>query len=120
MSMTRCLNLVLLLILFSKVAYSQINVTASFTAPDTVCVNTPFQITNTSRGASNYYWSFCAADFNTTPQANNIGNPGNLLNTPVFMDYALDDNGNYYGFVVNYASGHLVRLDYGNSLLNAP
>ena len=106
--------------LFSKFAYSQISVTASFNAPDTVCINSPVQVSNTSTGASNYYWSFCAADFNTTPQANNIGNPGNLLSTPVFMDYALDNNGNYYGFVVNYVTGHLVRLDYGGSLLNNP
>lgn len=30
-------------------------VTAGFTTPDTVCVNTPFNITNTSTGATNYY-----------------------------------------------------------------
>ena len=36
------------------------------------------------------------------------------------MDYILDDNGNYYGFVSNYNGGHLIRLNYGNSLLNTP
>ncbi len=92
----------------------------SFTAPDTVCINTPVTITNTTVGATNYYWSFCGADFNTTPVGQNLGNPGTLLNAPVFMDYALNDDGNYYGFVVNYNTSHLIRLAYGTSLLNTP
>jgi hypothetical protein len=37
-------------------------VTAGFTAPNQVCTNTPFQIVNTSSGATNYYWSFCEAN----------------------------------------------------------
>jgi gliding motility-associated-like protein len=92
---------------------------AQFTTPDTVCVNTPVTITNTSSGASTYYWNFCVADINTPPAAQNIGNPGGLLNGPVFMDYAYV-NGNYYGFVVNHYQAGLIRLDYGNSLLNTP
>src|SRR6185295_926842 len=36
-------------------------VTASFNAPDTVCVNSPVNITNTSVGATSYYWNFCVA-----------------------------------------------------------
>ena len=96
------------------------SVTARFTGPDTACANTPVQFNNTSVNASNYYWSFCAAGFNTTPAAKNLGNPGNILQTPVFIDYALDNNGNYYGFVSNYNNGHIVKLNYGNSLLNTP
>lgn len=92
---------------------------ARFTTPDTVCVNTPVTITNTSTGASSYYWNFCVADINSAPARTNIGNPGNLLTGPVFMDYAYD-NGNYYGFVVSFTQARLVRLDYGNSLLNTP
>ncbi len=89
-----------------------------FTTPDTVCVNTPVTITNTSTGASTYYWNFCVGNINSTPAADNIGNPGNL-SAPVFLDYVFD-NGNYYGFVTNFNSGNLVRLDFGNSLLNPP
>jgi len=95
-------------------------VTASFTSPDTICVNAPVNFLNTSQNANNYYWNFCAANFNTTPVGSNLGNPGNLLSAPVFMDYILDDNGNYYGFVSNYNGGHLIRLNYGKSLLNNP
>lgn len=94
-------------------------VLVQFTTPDTVCVNTPVTITNTSSGASSYYWNFCVADINTPPLATNIGNPGSLLTGPVFMDYVYD-NGNYHAFVTNFTVGKLVRLDFGNSLLNTP
>jgi gliding motility-associated-like protein len=93
--------------------------TPGFIAPDTVCVNSPVTITNTSAGTSSYYWNFCVADLNTPPQGVNIGNPGNLLSAPVFIDYAFY-NGNYYGFLTNHDPGNLIRLDFGNSLLNNP
>jgi len=95
-------------------------VTAGFTSPDQVCVNTALTLQNTSVNATNYYWSFCAADFSSAPQAINLGNPGGLLSTPVFSSSGLDDNGNYYQFIVNYNSGELIRLNFGNSLLNTP
>jgi gliding motility-associated-like protein len=90
---------------------------AGFLAPDTVCVNTPVQINNTSVGASNYYWNFCVANSTTNPAGVNLSGIG--LNQPVFMDYAKDGN-NYYGFVVNHLAGRLIRLDFGTSLLNTP
>jgi hypothetical protein len=48
-----------------------------------------------------------------------MGNPGNTLSIPIYMDYAYE-NGNYYAFVINNSPGGLVRLDFGNSLLNTP
>lgn len=112
---TNCL--LLFCILLSCSCFSQ--VISSFTAPDTVCVNTPVNITNTSVGASSYYWNFCVADVNAAPTAANLGNPGNYLSQPVFVDIE-EDNGNYYGFVVNHVPGGITRLDFGNSLLNNP
>ena len=94
-------------------------VTASFTAPDTVCVNSPVNILNTSQGASNYFWNFCTANINQPPVGTNIGNVGGLLSAPVYIDYVFT-NGNYYGFVTNNYPGGLLRLDFGNSLLNVP
>lgn len=102
-----------------KPAFSQ-TVTAGFTIPNHACANTPVSIHNTSTGYTNCYWSFCAADFNTTPEAVNLGNPGGQLSTPVFGCYQQDDNGNYYGLLNSYNDGNLVRLSFGNSLLNAP
>ncbi|RXK85930.1 T9SS type B sorting domain-containing protein [Filimonas effusa] len=94
-------------------------VVANFTMPDTVCINTPVQVTNTSTGASTYKWNFCVTDFaQTPPTGSNIGNPNGSLSTPVFIDY-VEEGGNFYAFVMNLSSG-LVRLDFGNSLLNTP
>jgi gliding motility-associated-like protein len=100
--------------------FSQTPVTAIFTVPDKACVNSPVQVVNGSTGFTSCYWSFCAADFSTTPEATNLGNPGGLLDLPVFTSFELDDNGNFYGFVVSYVTGDLIRLNFGNSLLNSP
>jgi gliding motility-associated-like protein len=95
-------------------------VTASFTVPAAVCVGSPVSVVNTSVGGTNYFWSFCAADFSTTPQATNIGNPSNALSTPVFGSYVQDNSGNFYGLVDDYSIGHVTLLSFGNSLLNTP
>jgi len=102
-------------------AYTQGQVIAGFTTSvDRACVNTPITIRNTTTGGTNYYWSFCAADFSSTPEPVNLGNPGGLLSSPVFNCYTQDDDKNFYGLVTNYTYGHLVRLNFGNSLLNNP
>src|SRR6266568_5816347 len=75
--------------------------TPSFILPDTVCINTPVKITNTSIGGSTFYWNFCQADLNETPEAFNMGNIGGKLSTPVFLDI-VSENGNYYGFLTNH------------------
>ena len=93
--------------------------TPSFSLPDTVCMNTPVQITNTSVGGSTYYWNFCQADLNEAPEAFNMGNISGKLATPVFLD-VVSENGNYYGFLTNHSPGGLVRLDFGSSMLNTP
>jgi len=94
-------------------------VTASFTAPDTVCVNSPVNITNTSANATTNYWNFCVADINAPPVGTNLGNVGGLLNRPVYIDYVFE-GGNYYGFLTNNTPQKLLRLNFGNSLLNTP
>lgn len=96
-----------------------IPVIPDFEIPDTVCVNTPVNITNTTTGATSHYWNFCVADINQAPVGTNLGNIGGLLSQPVFMDYVFY-NGNYYGFSINHYPGKLVRLNFGNSLLNTP
>ncbi len=92
---------------------------ADFIIPDTVCVNTPVTITNTSTNAATSYWNFCVANINSTPGGTNLGNIGNQFQLPVFIDY-VQYNGNWYGFLTNNTPGKLTRLDFGNSLLNTP
>lgn len=95
------------------------NVSALFEMPDSVCVNNSVTITNRSVNATTYRWDFCAANIDQVPTGVSLGNPGNSLGIPVFSDYAFD-NGNYYAFVVNNTPGGIVRLNFGNSLLNTP
>ncbi|TDW96392.1 gliding motility-associated C-terminal domain-containing protein [Dinghuibacter silviterrae] len=117
MNRSCCLLLPTVFLLYSPVAAQ---VTASFTVPATVCAGTPLTVNNTSVGATNYYWSFCAADFSANPDAVNLGNPNGVVNNPVFGCYVQDADGNFYGLVTCYAEGHLIRLRFGNSLLNNP
>ena len=105
-------------VFYCSTSYSQ--VTASFTAPDTVLVNAPVQVSNTSIGASTYYWAFCENNFTSPPTATDLGNPNGELSYPVYSALVKDDNGNYFGFVVNNYPGGLVRLSFGNSPLNIP
>lgn len=115
------MNFICALILVLTLTHSNAQVvTPLFESPETVCVDKPFIINNTSSGATNYYWSFCSANLNSsTVQIENMGNIGGLFSQPVFMDYVFVNN-SYYGFVTNYAGGNLIRLDFGNSLLNTP
>lgn len=92
---------------------------ASFTAPDTVCVNQPININNTSTGVSTYFWNYCGNDIYSAPKVTNIGNTGNILATPSFMSLA-KDGANYYGFVSNHYNARLLRLNFGTSLFNTP
>ena len=113
--------LLLFIVSFNSFCLAQVTPTIGFNIPDTVCVNSPVTITNTTSGASSYYWNFCNGSSNKTPIGTNIGNLGNSLNIPVFMDYGYE-NGNYYGFIINHqgAGTVLTRLNFGNSLLNTP
>jgi gliding motility-associated-like protein len=89
---------------------------ADFLVPDTVCVNTPINITNTSTNASSFYWNFCSGSLNMTPAGTNLSSPN--LSMPAFSNIARDGN-NFYLFVVNH-TGSLARMSFGNSLLNTP
>jgi len=90
-----------------------------FVSPDSICINSPVTISNTSIGGTSFYWSFCDADLTQTPEAANLGNISGILSSPVFVD-VVSQNGNYYGFLTDHYPGGLVRLDFGNSLLNVP
>lgn len=92
---------------------------AQFQLSDTVCVNAPVTISNPITNASSYYWRFCQADLNTVPTGKSLGNINNTLAVPATIDYGYE-NGKYYGILVNNSPGGLVRLDFGNSLLNTP
>jgi len=60
------------------------------------------------------------ADFSSPPTAVNLGNPGNSLNYPTGI-CPVNDGGQWRLFIANGSTpASIVRLDFGNSLLNTP
>lgn len=105
----------ILLILLTPLAIPAQEV--SFTAPDTVCVNEIFNITNTSSGVDEVYWNFCGSD-SSNPIEKETLNDLTSLDIPVFIDVEKDGN-NYYAFVTSVI-GKLTKLDFGDNILNEP
>ncbi len=56
---------------------------------------------------------------NNSPTTTNLGNPGGLLNGP--EDLKIFKQGDvWYGLIVNLPTNNIIRLNWGNSLLNNP
>jgi gliding motility-associated-like protein len=108
-----------IILFFCLLLCTKISGQAAFTTPDTVCINDRITISNTSVGASTYYWNFCGYNLYGTPKLTGLGNINNTLYTPTFITMQ-EDAGTWYGFVSNFGNQHLLRLNYGNSLLNTP
>ncbi len=58
-------------------------------------------------------------NLNNIPLAENLGNIGGLINYAHSL-YVFYEAGNWYGFVGNYNSSNIFRLNFGNSLSNTP
>lgn len=56
---------------------------------------------------------------NNSPVVTNLGNPNDFLDYPEDL-YIINENGNWFGFTVNYNLNTMVRFDFGNSLSNSP
>ena len=94
--------------------------TPDFSAPDTVCVGENINLTNLSANcATTNYWNFCSGNLNFSPNATNVGNSSNNLNSPAGIALAFDGI-NYYSFITNHFTRELIRNNYGNSYLNTP
>ncbi|MEP7168699.1 MAG: PKD domain-containing protein, partial [Bacteroidota bacterium] len=91
---------------------------AGFVASDTVCINFPFPVNDTSTTGLNYQWDFCAGDLKKAPSGFQVDTFPTLLN-PFGIDI-VTDGVNWYGFVVNYGNNSIARFDFGNSLDNTP
>ncbi len=90
-----------------------------FTIPDTVCIDQPFPLVNTSTGADRYEWDFCSGDDLTgTPRVTELltvtaaNNPSNI--TTVF------DGTNYFAFFFGRDNNSLFRLDFGSNPDSSP
>jgi len=95
------------------------NLSADFTAPDTICVGGTVNIANQTTGGSTYFWSFCSGNTSYDPVGENIGNPGSLLNIPVYMALVKDGD-TCYSFITNQGTQSVIRLNHGTSFSNDP
>jgi len=91
------------------------SVQANFLAQDTICEDVPLDIQNLTQGASSYYWNFCSGSLDLNPMETII--PSAQFSQPAFSEIVVNDEGEIFVFVVN-TTGSLVRMAYGNSLMN--
>ena len=92
---------------------------ADFTAPDTVVVGEPVQITNQTVGGSTFFWNFCPDGVIGSVSASNIGNPSQMLGVPTYITL-VQDGQSHYSFICDQQSGSIIRNYHGDSYLNDP
>nr|MBP6335449.1 PKD domain-containing protein [Bacteroidia bacterium] len=90
---------------------------AQFSALGTVCAGVPISISNTSTGAVDYFWDFCAGDFDSLVTDTN--DASGFLNTPSGITPVVDASGRYV-FVCSRGDDKIVRYDYGNGWDSPP
>lgn len=89
-----------------------------FEAPDTVCVKQPIQLVSNFPDKQSHYWGFCSGYIYNNPTGLKIDGLG--LNSPGGIEVAKNDDGNYYGFVIDPGNKTFKRLNFGTSLSNTP
>lgn len=105
-------NILFLLLLMPLMAFSQ------FEVKDTVCIGEMISITNNSRDAATYYWTFCSGNLYYPPEGERL--PGyETLSEPAFIDFAEED-GEWFSFITNHNNGTLTRNSYGSDILSTP
>ena len=97
-------------------SFSQNEPMASFSLENEICLNQPIEIDNQSTNSSSFFWDFCVGDLANNITADFVGN----FTSQPYSHTLVEDSGNFYGFLIMRGSNNLVRLDYGNSLGNAP
>lgn len=90
-----------------------------FKAPDTVCVRQDVQLISNVPDKQSHYWGFCSGYLFNSAVGANIGDTFQF-NGPADIEVAKNDDGNYYGFVINGGNNSFIRLDYGTNLDDPP
>lgn len=105
--MKKLLPLLLCVLCFG--AYAQIT-------PDTACLSGPVTF-NSTKSAVTYNWDFSAINVVQTfaPAVTFTGG----FSTPSYISL-MKDGSNYYGFLTEYYTGNIKRLNYGSSLYSTP
>ncbi len=91
---------------------------SSFIISSNACLNENLPLTNTSTNYDSIYWDFCSADIaSLTPIASSSTIAGLSDGWGVKL---VKDGNQWFGFLVDRASNSIIRLVYGNSLVNTP
>jgi hypothetical protein len=103
------------LISYPSIGQSPISI---FDLEDSVCLKQDVNLVNLSSNTNSYVWDFCMNDLIDAPDLSStfeIESSSFTSNIDVVYD-----SGNWYGFVTDFLSNMLYKLDYGNSLSNNP
>lgn len=110
----------LLLVVFLMAACaSTIKAQDLFVAPDSVCIKQSIQLVSNVPDKQSHYWGFCSGYLADTPAGVNLADTFGF-DGPSGVEVAKNDDGNYYGFVINAGNQSFIRLNYGKSLDNPP
>jgi len=93
---------------------------ADFTIPDTICQDKPVFITNVQPNtAVSWHWNFCSGNANYQPEGVILGNPLQMLVSPIFITL-VKDSLEYYTFITSPGNGKVIRCYFGTSLDHHP
>jgi PKD repeat protein len=93
-------------------------VVANFNITSSACLQQNLQIQNQSTNALTYEWDFCLEDIKRIKSSSNLVSIPNLNFGANFK--LVNDSGNWFGFALSENNNRIMRLDFGNSLLNTP
>ncbi|MFN8336860.1 MAG: PKD domain-containing protein [Cyclobacteriaceae bacterium] len=99
--------------------YATAQCAASFDVDPSVCSNSNLTFNNITAGATSYEWDFCSGDLANTPAAQSAVS-SSLLFRARSVKVKREASGNYVGFALSEPNGQLIRMNFGNSLLNTP
>ena len=96
------------------------NVVADFEmTPNPVCAKDSVHITNLSRGASTYRWSFSTGNLDEIPFDQSFASLNYLLENPIYTTLVRTGN-DFYSFITDAGTGMVVRNYHGNKLIYFP
>ncbi|MEQ6121906.1 PKD domain-containing protein [Reichenbachiella sp. MALMAid0571] len=90
----------------------------NFDLPNTACLNEQIEITNTTINGVNYQWDFCMNDLDSLPE-NHSAFAISEASFTADIDIVFEE-GQWHGYVTDFLSKKVFRLDYGNNLDKSP
>ncbi|TAE46568.1 MAG: PKD domain-containing protein [Cytophagales bacterium] len=92
-----------------------------FGQPNIACPEQTITFTSPANTTLRHAWDFATGDLKGIPQANVINSFMQFTWQPETVKIIKDDSdGNWYGFIVNWGYGNILRANFGNSLDNIP